>query len=113
VIKAFNNIGFRSLLEKGAPKGTSGRVALPVAGDSPEARAKVLRLVDELGFDAVDAGGLDESWRQQPGTPCYAQDFDAARLKAALDAARREEIRAYRKAADDAVRPYLESQQKQ
>ena len=34
-----------------------------------------MRLVDELGFDGVDAGGLDESWRQQPGTPVYAEDF--------------------------------------
>src|SRR5262245_264188 len=46
VVKAFNNIGFRSLLEKGAPKGTASRVALPVAGDPPVARAKVLRLVE-------------------------------------------------------------------
>ena len=31
-----------------------------------------MRLVDELGFDPVDAGTLDDSWRQQPGTPVYA-----------------------------------------
>jgi 8-hydroxy-5-deazaflavin:NADPH oxidoreductase len=37
----------------------------------------VLKLVEELGFDGVDAGGLDESWRQQPGTPVYTKDFDA------------------------------------
>jgi 8-hydroxy-5-deazaflavin:NADPH oxidoreductase len=41
-------------------------------------------LVDELGFDAVDAGGLDESWRQQPGTPVYAADFDADGVRTAL-----------------------------
>jgi predicted dinucleotide-binding enzyme len=110
VIKAFNNIGFKSLLEKGAPKGSVGRVALPVAGDPPEAREKVLHLVDELGFDPVDVGGLDESWRQQPGTPCYAKDFDATRLKDALDTAIREQIPAYRKSADEAVRQYFESQ---
>jgi predicted dinucleotide-binding enzyme len=45
-----------------------GAIALPVAGDDDAAKAVVLRLVDELGFDAVDAGGMDESWRQQPGT---------------------------------------------
>ena len=56
--------------------------AIPV-----EARAKVLRLVDELGFDPVDAGGIEESWRQQPGTPCYTQDLNAVQLKAALAAA--------------------------
>src|SRR5206468_9397012 len=51
VIKAFNNILTKSLLEKGAPKGTTGRIAIPVAGDSSDARAAVRRLVDELGFD--------------------------------------------------------------
>lgn len=110
VIKAFNNIYFVSLLEKGTPKGTSGRVALPVAGDSPEARAKVLRLVDELGFDPVDAGSLAESWRQQPGTPCYARDLEAPQLKEALAAVDRSDIPGYRKSADDAVRAYFEAQ---
>ncbi|WP_233602157.1 NAD(P)-binding domain-containing protein [Corallococcus sp. CA047B] len=112
VIKVFNNIFFKSLLEKGAPKGTPGRIALPVAGDPPEARAKVLQLVEELGFDAIDAGGLAESWRQQPGTPCYTQDLDAARLKQALAEADRTRIPKYRQAADDAVKQYFASQQK-
>jgi predicted dinucleotide-binding enzyme len=110
VIKAFNNIYFKSLLEKGTPKGTTGRIALPVAGDPPDARAKVLRLVDELGFDPVDAGSIEESWRQQPGTPCYTKDLEAPRLKEALAAADRSGIPEYRKAADDAVRAYFEAQ---
>ena len=77
VVKAFNNIYAQHLMDLGKPKGTSGRIALPVAGDDKDAKAVVMRLVDELGFDPVDAGGLDESWRQQPGTPVYASDFDA------------------------------------
>src|SRR5438477_8061954 len=77
VVKAFNNIYAEHLLKKGQPAGTSGRIALPVAGDDERAKAIVLKLVDELGFDGVDVGGLDESWRQQPGTPVYAADFDA------------------------------------
>jgi hypothetical protein len=104
VVKAFNNIFFRSLGERGLPKGTPGRVALPVAGDPPAARAKVLALVEELGFDAVDAGSLEDSWRQQPGTPCYTHDLDAARLKVALAAADRARFAEYRKAADDSLR---------
>ena len=84
VVKAFNNIYFKSLLEKGKPAGTKGRVALPVAGDPREARATVMRLVDELGFDPVDAGGLADSWRQQPGTPVYGADFDADGVRRAL-----------------------------
>lgn len=110
VIKAFNNIFFQSLLEKGTPKGTAGRIALPVAGDPPDARAKVLRLVDELGFDPVDAGRIEESWRQQPGTPCYTRDLEAPQLKEALAAADRSRIPEYRKAADDAARAYFEAQ---
>jgi hypothetical protein len=50
----------------------------------------VIRLVNELGFDAVDAGGLDESWRQQPATPVYASDFDAAGVRHALTQASKE-----------------------
>jgi predicted dinucleotide-binding enzyme len=84
VIKAFNNIYAEHLLKHGKPAGAPERIALPVAGDDGEAKAVVLRLVDELGFDPVDAGGLDESWRQQPGSPCYAADLDAEALKRAL-----------------------------
>jgi hypothetical protein len=67
-----------------------------------------MQLVEELGFDAIDAGPLEESWRQQPGTPAYAHDLDAARLKAALDSADRQRSADYRRAADDALRAYLQ-----
>jgi predicted dinucleotide-binding enzyme len=84
VVKAFNNIYARHLMEKGKPKGAPGRIALPVAGDDKRAKEIVIRLLDELGFDGVDAGGLDESWRQQPGTPVYTTDFDAEGVRRAL-----------------------------
>lgn len=90
VVKAFNNIYAKHLLELGRPAGSPGRIALPVAGDDAKATGVVRRLVDELGFDAVDAGGLDESWRQQPGTPVYAADLDAAGVRRALGEASRE-----------------------
>ena len=90
VIKAFNNIYARHLLELGRPRGTAGRIALPVAGDDPTAKAVVLKLVDELGFDGVDAGRLDESWRQQPGTPVYTHDFDAEGVQRALSEAKKD-----------------------
>jgi predicted dinucleotide-binding enzyme len=47
----------------------------------------VIALIDELGFDGVDAGGLDDSWRQQPGSPCYGADLPKAKLLDALKAA--------------------------
>lgn len=87
VIKAFNTIYAQHLMDRGKPAGTPGRIALPVAGDSAEAKSVVLRLIDELGFDGVDAGALDDSWKQQPGTPVYAKDFDAPGVRRALSAA--------------------------
>jgi predicted dinucleotide-binding enzyme len=90
VIKAFNNIYAARLQNFGLPAGTTGRVGIPVAGDDPEAKAIVLRLVDDIGFDPVDAGGLAESWRQQPGTPVYGPSLLAAEVQRALSQASRE-----------------------
>ena len=90
VVKAFNNISAEHLLKLGEPKGTRRRIALPVAGDDYAAKAIVLQLVDELGFDGVDAGSLDESWRQQPDTPVYGTDLDADSVRRALAGASRE-----------------------
>ena len=90
VVKAFNTMNHKRLLERGRPKGTPGRIALPVAGDDHRAKQVVMRLVDELGFDPVDAGGTDDSWRQQPGTPVYDIDHDAAGVKRALQEASHE-----------------------
>lgn len=90
VVKAFNNIYAQHLLEQGRPAGTAGRIALPVAGDDQRAKQKVMKLVNDLGFDAIDAGGLDDSWRQQPGTPVYTADFDAEGVRRALSKATRE-----------------------
>ena len=100
VIKTFNNIYAKHLQDRGKPKGTPGRIALPVAGDDPAAKAKVMALVDELGFDPVDTGGLDESWRQQPGTPVYAKDYDAEGVRKALAAASPERTPAWRATAN-------------
>jgi 8-hydroxy-5-deazaflavin:NADPH oxidoreductase len=96
VVKAFNNIYAKHLLELGRPAGTPGRIALPVAGDDAKAKQVVLQLIDELGFDGVDAGGLDDSWRQQPGSPVYAKDFDSAGVRRALAEARRERTAQWR-----------------
>lgn len=104
VIKAFNNILAESLLEKGALRGTKGRIALSVAGDSSDARAVVLRLVDDLGFDPVDAGDLDNSWRQQTGTPAYYQDLEAAALQRTLAEADRTRITEYRAEQEARIR---------
>ena len=90
VIKAFNTMYAEHLGTLSKQKGTPKRLALPIAGDEARAKAVVMELVDELGFDPVDAGALDESWRQQPGTPVYVQDFDADEVRAALARAHKE-----------------------
>src|SRR5256714_10370819 len=110
VIKAFNNIYAKSLLEKGVPRGTKGRIALSVFGDSLDAKAAVLRLVDDLGFDSVDGGGLDDSWRQQPGTPAYCKDLEAAALRRALAEADRSRIAEYRAEQEARIRRHIAAQ---
>ncbi|MEU4353770.1 NADPH-dependent F420 reductase [Streptomyces virginiae] len=71
VVKAFNGTYAQDILDRHRPGGAPDRVALPVAGDDETAKKGVRNLIEELGFDTVDAGGLDDSWRQQPGTPVY------------------------------------------
>ncbi|MEU7427237.1 NAD(P)-binding domain-containing protein [Streptomyces sp. NPDC040750] len=71
VIKAFNGTYAQDILDRHRPAGDPERIALPVAGDDEAAKRIVRELIDQLGFDTVDAGGIDDSWRQQPGTPVY------------------------------------------
>jgi hypothetical protein len=77
------------------PRQRDGRIewieaGATIAGDEESAKAVVIRLLDELGFDAVDAGGPDESWRQQPGSPVCATDFNVAGVKPVLSEATKE-----------------------
>ena len=110
MIKAFNNILATSLLAKVAPRGAKGRIGLSVAGDRVDAKAAVLRLVDDLGFDPVDGGDLDNSWRQQPGTPAYCRDLEAAALRRALAEADRSRIAAYRAEREEFLRKEIAAQ---
>ena len=84
VTKVFNNIYSKRLADDGKPAGAPGRIALPVSGDDAAHKAAVIALLDELGFDAVDNGGLDDSWRHQPGTVAYVNNTDIAGLKRQL-----------------------------
>ena len=84
VVKAFNGIFAANLLTHGRPEGAADRLALPVAGDNTDV---VRRLIEQIGFTAVDAGPIAESWRQQPGTPVYGADLDADGVRAALASA--------------------------
>ena len=100
VVKVFNNIFFKHLRYLARPAGAADRSALPIAGDDPAAKAAVTAFLDSIGYDAVDAGPLAESWRQEPGSPAYASLYGpfsdeagtpagAAKVRAALIGAQR------------------------
>ncbi len=89
VVKAFNHIYAAQLTTDGRPAGAKDRRALVIAGDDPGAKASVARLLDQFGFDAVDAGPLKEGWRIQRDTPGYGPRRNAEELRRDLAAAKR------------------------
>ena len=89
VVRAFSMLDAADMSGDGHPKGDPKRRALALAGDDPEARALVARLYDEFGFDTVDLGPLDESWRVDAGQPAFVTRQNVAELKANVARARR------------------------
>ena len=89
VVKAFNHIYAAELTTHGQPSGTANRRALVIAGDDREAKATVTSLIDQFGFDVVDAGPLKEGWRIQRDTPGYGPRRTAEELRKDLAAAKR------------------------
>ncbi|HMJ36209.1 MAG TPA: NAD(P)-binding domain-containing protein [Baekduia sp.] len=88
VIKAFNNMYAHNLIDAARAEDDPERIALPIAGDDASAKSQVMAMVEELGFDAVDAGSLADSWRQQSGTPSSGPELKADDLRTALSEAR-------------------------
>jgi 8-hydroxy-5-deazaflavin:NADPH oxidoreductase len=84
VVKAFNHLYAADIGAHGQPAGSPGRRALVIAGDDADAKAEVSALIDEFGFDTVDAGPLAEGRRFQPGMPVYGPRLDAAEMRAGL-----------------------------
>ncbi len=89
VVKAFNHIYAADLTRDGQPAGTKNRRALVIAGDDAGAKTTVAHLLDQFGFDTVDAGPLKEGWRIQRDTPGYGPRRTAEELRKDLAAARR------------------------
>ncbi|MFS2158830.1 NADPH-dependent F420 reductase [Pseudomonas sp. Pseusp122] len=90
LVKVFNAILAQDLLDDGRPAGDPDRRALPIAADDQQAKEKVIRLLDELGFDAVDGGELKDSWRFERAKPAYCIAMNRTELIAALAAAERD-----------------------
>lgn len=84
VVKAFNAIMANDLEKDGLPAGSAGRRALPMAGDDNAAKAVVSKLMDEFGFDVVDAGPLAEGWRFERARPAYCVPFKRDDLASVL-----------------------------
>ena len=100
VVKVFNNIFFKHLGSLARPHGAADRTALPIAGDDEQAKAAATAFLDSIGYNAVDAGPIADSWRQEPGTPAYGTPYgpfsdetgtpaSAAKIRDALAAAHR------------------------
>ena len=89
VVKAFNHIYAAALTTDGQPPGSKNRRALAIAGNDQAAKATVAQLIDKFGFDTVDLGRLEESWRIQRDTPGYGPRRNADELRKDLAAAKR------------------------
>jgi hypothetical protein len=91
-VKVFNNIFYKHLRSLARPAGAADRTYLPIAGDDPAAKAAVTGFLDAIGYGAVDAGTLADSWRQEPGSPVYGAPYgtfeDEAGTPASADAIR-------------------------
>jgi predicted dinucleotide-binding enzyme len=87
VVKAFNSIRAAEIGEDAKPAGTPNRRALPIAGDDDAAKQVVRQLIEEFGFDVVDAGPLVEGRRYDRDQPAYGAPLNADELRTALAAA--------------------------
>lgn len=83
VVKAFNGIGWERLRDAGRPVGALDRGGIPISGGDAQAKSVVAALIDEIGFDAVDAGSLATGGRRhQPGTAVYGKTLTASEISA-------------------------------
>jgi predicted dinucleotide-binding enzyme len=103
VAKAWNAIGSDALAKKGRPEGAHDRLAIPVAANNERDCNVAMALVHDTGLDAVKAGTLAQSWRQQPGAPCYCTDLTHLEIPAALAAAERARLPKRRDLAFSAI----------
>jgi predicted dinucleotide-binding enzyme len=87
VVKAFNAIVWTGLRDGGRPAGDPERIGIPISGDDAQAKRSLAELIDEIGFDPVDAGTLaDGGRRHQPGTPAYTKGLRTEELRSRLAA---------------------------
>ena len=81
VVRAFSMIDAADMSEDGHPKGDPKRRALALSGDDAGAKKLVANLYNQFGFDSLDIGGLDESWRVDAGQKAFVTHQNLAQLK--------------------------------
>lgn len=86
IVKAFNTMRFDVLGTEGRPGAPEHeRLAIFVAGDDPEAKEIVSRLIEEIGFAPIDTGSLREGGRlQEPGSPTFTRRLTASQARELL-----------------------------
>jgi predicted dinucleotide-binding enzyme len=71
VVKAFSHLNAAEVPTTGSPPGTPNRRALAIAGNDDTAKTVATEIYDTVGFDTLDAGAIDESWRFDFGQPAF------------------------------------------
>ena len=86
IVKAFNTMYYKTLASEGKPdRPEAERLAIFIAGDDAEAKKVVAQLIADIGFAAIDTGGLrDGGRRQEPNSPIYNKPMTAADARKAV-----------------------------
>jgi 8-hydroxy-5-deazaflavin:NADPH oxidoreductase len=80
VVKGLNHLGYFKFDQGRRPRAAPDRLAMAAAGNDPDAVAAVMRLIDRLGFDAVNVGSLDRGVALEPGGPVFGIGLSADKL---------------------------------
>jgi len=80
VVKSLNQLGYHEVDERRRAKGAPDRIAVGAAGDDRLAVCKVMRLIDRLGFEAVDVGTLENGLALEPDGAAFAVPYTADEL---------------------------------
>lgn len=80
VVKSLNHIGYHEMEDDSMDAGSPLRRAIAVVGDDAEARAVLARIIDDIGFDAVDGGPLANGRALEPGHPAFGRELSASEL---------------------------------
>lgn len=91
LVRAFNAANYKVFAKEGADGGKAragGRMAIPIAGDDPEALKVAEGLVRDAGFDPVVVGKLKDADRFAMGTPGFGNEVTAPQLREKLGLAK-------------------------